>query len=143
MKIWIVCSKSFYDRIPPIRGELEAAGFEVILPNSYDNPSSEKAAWDAGAAEHVKFKWKMFELSEKIAKSADVMLVLNYEKHGVKNYIGGATFLEMYEAFRNRKPIFLMNDVPEGILYDEICGFAPVVLDGNLDKMIKEIKEGK
>ena len=67
----------------------------------------------------------------------DAVLVLNYdkEKNGkvYKNYIGGATFLEMYDAFRFGKKIFLMNDIPEGMLFDEIEGFGPVVLKENLD----------
>lgn len=38
----------------------------------------------------------------------DVVLVLNFTKHGTDNYIGGATFLEVYEAFRQgKKNIFL------------------------------------
>ena len=63
----------------------------------------------------------------------DAVLVLNYDKNGNKNYIGGATFLEMYEAFMNDKKIYLYNDIPEGMLYDEIEGFSPVILNGNLD----------
>ena len=31
------------------------------------------------------------------------------------------------------KKIYLYNDIPEGMLYDEISGFSPVVLHGNLD----------
>jgi hypothetical protein len=53
----------------------------------------------------------------------------------MKNYIGGATFLEMYDAFRLGKKIYLYNDVPEGILKDEIVGFDPIVIDGDLEKV--------
>ena len=60
------------------------------------------------------------------------MLVLNFDKNGQKNYIGGATFLEMYDAFRLDKKIFIYNDIPEGMLNDEIIVFSPVVLNGNL-----------
>ena len=38
----------------------------------------------------------------------------------------------MYDAFRLGKKVFLYNDVPEGILHDEIRGFDPMVLNGNL-----------
>jgi hypothetical protein len=37
-----------------------------------------------------------------------------------KFILGGATFLEMYDAFRLNKQIFLYNDIPEGMLYDEL-----------------------
>ena len=53
-----------------------------------------------------------------------------------KNYIGGATFLEIYDAFRLNKKIYLYNDIPEGMLYDEIQGFAPIIINGDLSKII-------
>jgi len=31
------------------------------------------------------------------------------------------------------KKIFLYNDIPDGMLYDEISGFSPIVINGNLD----------
>ena len=43
MKIFIICSKVFYDRIPPIQAELEAAGHEVTLPNSLRRPGRRSA----------------------------------------------------------------------------------------------------
>ena len=52
-----------------------------------------------------------------------------------KNYIGGATFLEIYDAFRLGKKIYLYNDVPEGILYDEIQGFNPFIINADLSKI--------
>lgn len=75
----------------------------------------------------------MYRKSLETIKEMDAVLVLNYDKNGNKNYIGGATFLEMYEAFMNDKKIYLYNDIPEGMLYDEIEGFSPVILNGNLD----------
>lgn len=75
---------------------------------------------------------------QKLKKECGIaVLVLNYDKNKdgkiYKNYIGGATFLEMYDAFRLGKKIFLMNDVPDGMLFDEIEGFNPIILKGNID----------
>ena len=44
-------------------------------------------------------------------------------------------FLEMYDAFRLGKNIYLYNDIPEGMLYDEIEGFNPIIINGNLEKI--------
>ena len=77
----------------------------------------------------------MLKHSTDVIENNDAVLVLNFEKHGMKNYIGGATFLEMYDAFRLGKKIFLYNDVPEGILADEIIGFSPIIINGNLTKV--------
>ena len=49
-----------------------------------------------------------------------------------KNYIGGATFLELYEAFMNNKKIYLYHDIPEGMLFDEISGFDPIIIHEDL-----------
>lgn len=131
MKIFIICSKAFYDRIKPIKEYLENNGWEVFVPHTYLNPEKELEAWEGET--HSEFKARMFRLSEERIKSMDAVLVLNYEKHGIKNYIGGSTFLEMYEAFRNNKKIYMMNQVPEGLLFDEIDGFSPVIINGDLE----------
>ena len=132
-KILIICSKAFYPNIPPIKDELEKAGWDVELPNSYYYPECEKRSWELGEKEHAKFKSSMFRMSAERIANMDAVLTLNFDKNGKVNYIGGSTFLEIYEAFMNNKKIFLYNDIPEGILYDEISGFSPIVIHGNLD----------
>ena len=59
--------------------------------------------------------------------------IVAFDKNGKKNYIGGATFIEIYEAFMKNKKIYLYNDIPEGMLYDEISGFSPIVINGDLN----------
>lgn len=137
MKILIICSKQFYPKIEEIKNILENKNTEVFLPNCYDDPKTEERMWNLGRKEHQKFKAKMYKQSEETIKNMDAVLVLNYDKikNGEisKNYIGGATFLEMYDAFRLGKKIFLINGIPEGMLYDEIEGFNPIILNGDLD----------
>jgi ribA/ribD-fused uncharacterized protein len=135
MKIFIICSKVFYGKIPPIQHELERMGHEIVLPNSYDNPNAEKESHAAGDAAHLDFKRRMFERSRRVTRGVDAVLTLNFEKNGTPNYIGGATFLELYDAYVQGKTIYLWNNIPQGILYDEIHGFAPVVLGGDLSKI--------
>ena len=136
MKILVICSKEFYSKIEEVKQELEKSGNEIFLPNCYDDPTAEQKAWDLGVEEHQKFKAKMYKQSEDTISKMDAVLVLNLDKEKdgqvFKNYIGGATFLEMYDAFRLGKKIFLYNDIPEGMLYDEIEGFGPIVINGNL-----------
>ncbi len=137
MKLLIICSKKFYSKIEEVKKYLESKDIEIFLPNSYDDPLAEQKAWALGGGEHQKFKARMFKMSEDRISEMDAVLVLNLdkEKDGVihKNYIGGATFIEMYEAFRNGKKIYLYNDIPDGMLYDEIEGFGPIVINGDLD----------
>lgn len=55
------------------------------------------------------------------------------KKNNIENYIGGATFIELYEAFKNNKKIYLYHDIPKGMLFDEIASFEPIVINENLD----------
>lgn len=41
MKIFIICSKAFYEKIPPIKSALEKVGHIITLPNCYDCPETE------------------------------------------------------------------------------------------------------
>ena len=133
MKILIICSKAFYKDIAPIKEKLEKIGHEIELPNSYYHQEAEKEAWELGEKAHSEFKARMFRMSEERIAQMDAVLTLNFDKNGKKNYIGGATFIELYEAFMKNKKIYLYNDIPEGMLYDEIAGFSPIVINGNLD----------
>ena len=139
MKILVICSKKFYSKIEEVKLELEKRGNEIFLPNCYDDPTAEQRAWDLGVDEHQKFKAKMYKQSENTISKMDAVLVLNLDKEKdgkiLKNYIGGATFLEMYDAFRLGKKIYLYNDIPEGMLYDEIEGFGPTIINGDLNKL--------
>ena len=103
------------------------------MPWTYENPNAEAEWYAKGEEEHAKMKGEMFRRSRNRIKSMDAVLTLNFEKNGNKNYVGGSTFLELYEAFMEEKQIYLWNDVPEGILFDEIKGFAPKVINGDLD----------
>ena len=140
MKLFVICSKNFYSEIEKLKEILEKRNIEVYLPNCYDSPDTEDKMRKLGKEKHQEFKAKMYKQSEDIISNMDAVLVLNLdkEKNGevLKNYIGGATFLEMYDAFRMNKKIYLYNDIPEGMLYDEIEGFNPTIINGDL-KLIK------
>lgn len=135
MKIFLICSKKFYGQIPEVRTELEKIGHVLTMPNCYDKPETEDLYRVMGRDEHAKWKSGMIRHSEEVIGNNDAVLVLNFDKGDMKNYIGGATFLEIYDAFRLEKKIFLYNDIPEGILHDEIVGFSPVIISGDLTKI--------
>ena len=137
IKILIICSKKFYSKIEEVKKILEEKNIEVFLPNCYDDPTTEQRMWDLGKEEHQKFKAKMYKQSEDTISNMDAVLVLNLDKEKdgeiINNYIGGATFLEMYDAFRLGKKIYLYNDIPKGMLFDEIEGFGPIIINGDLN----------
>jgi nucleoside 2-deoxyribosyltransferase len=65
--------------------------------------------------------------------NSDAILVLNLDKKGVKNYIGGNTLMEMGFAHVNDKKIFLLNQVPDLSYKEEINAMLTKILDGDLD----------
>lgn len=133
MKIFIICSKAFYGKVTPIKQILEEAGHIIELPNCFDDPDTEARYRKMGDKERAEWKASMIQHSEDVINQNDAVLVLNFDKNGQSNYVGGATFLEMYDAFRLKKIIYIYNEVPDGMLKDEIEGFGPIILHQNLD----------
>jgi len=133
MKIFIICSKRFYPFIPEVKQQLEKLGHEITLPNCYDNPYTENEY--RGTKGHAAWKAKMFKQSEQIIQGEDAVLILNLDTAENKSYIGGATFLEMYDAFRLDKKIYMINYPKDSIIKDEIIGFEPVVIGYDFEKI--------
>ena len=136
MKLMICASKYCYKYIPKVKDELEGMGHTVTLPNCYEDPMLEERIKEEGnKGNFLKFKRRMFEEQEEKIRANDGVVVLNYEKNGQPNYVGGSTFLEMFKAFELDKKIYLMNPSPDNILKDEIEGMNPVVLNGDVSKI--------
>ncbi len=137
MKIFIACSKHFYNKIPKIKSELEKAGHIITLPNSFDEPFKEEEMKNKSLEEHVKWKGEMIKKDKQNIEPNEAILVLNFEKYGEENYIGGATFLEIYRAFEMEKKIFFYNPLPENKYFkDELIGFNPTIINKNLANIV-------
>ena len=132
MKIFIACSKYFYSEIRRVVVILEEMGHEVSYPNSYDEPFAEERFREMGEEEHIEWKSGMMRKDRENLKPQDAALVLNLEKNGIPNYIGGATFLEVYMAWDLGKKIFFYNQLPDCSFTDELVGINPVVINGEL-----------
>ena len=137
MKVYVAASSSFWDKLPAIKEKLESLGHEIVLPSSVEDPEIEERTWqEEGNAAHAKLIRELFEDSEeRIGKWSDAIYLLNYDKHNVSGYVGGAALIELYIAHREHKKIFLENDVFPGPMYDEIMGFDPVFVHGDLTKI--------
>ena len=68
-------------------------------------------------------------------KESEAILVLNFDKKGIKNYIGGNTFLEMGFAYVLNKKLFLLNEIPDMPYKDEIKVMQPIIINGDLSKI--------
>jgi len=140
MKIFIICSKHFYEKVPDIKRLLENQGHEITLPNCFEEPFKEERLKLMGEEQHKIFKQEMMRLHEPKIKENDAVLVLNFEKKGQPNYIGGATFMEIVKAWELNKKIFFYNPIPECIFTDELKGINPKVINGNLSNIDPKIE---
>ncbi|MCD4666213.1 hypothetical protein K8R47_00185 [archaeon] len=136
MKIFICCSKHFYDKIPSIKRELEDKGHTITPPNSYEEPFKEEEMKKLGLQEHIKWKSSMIKKQEPKVRENDAILVLNFDKNEQSNYIGGATFLEISKAFELGKKIYLYNPIPENIFKDELTAINPFIINGDISKIV-------
>jgi hypothetical protein len=147
MKITICASIAFYNEMLEAKSKLETFGHEVYLPPS--EVKNEKGDMISVSEYYVERKLKentadwisdrkgeVIRLHFEKIESSDAILVLNYSKNNIDNYIGGNTFLEMGIAVYLKKKIFLLNDIPELSYREEILGMKPIILFGDLEKIM-------
>ncbi len=135
MKIFVCCSKHFYHQLAPVITQLERNGHTITPPNSYDDPFKEEKMKVLGDKEHRAWKASMIRLQEEKVRANDAILVMNFEKNEMPNYIGGATFLEIFKAFELGRKVFLYNPIPHNIFSDELHAMDPCVIHGDLQKI--------
>ncbi|MDO8648071.1 MAG: hypothetical protein Q7R70_06705 [Candidatus Diapherotrites archaeon] len=140
MKITVCSSCEFAQEAKKASGFLEAKGFEVFLPDTCEKIVSGKISKrqileekETGAISERVNSGNLTMLHFSKIKKSDAILVLNYSKKGIANYIGYSVFLEIGLAFGLEKKVFLLNPIPAVPYAEEIRLFHPIVLDGNLD----------
>lgn len=143
MKIVICGSIIFTPKIKEVADYLIKKGYEVELPFTsqriingeltLEEFKNEKQNNGDGALR--KIKDDLIKRYYEIMKGADAVVVVNLEKKGIANYIGGNTFLEMGFAHVLNKKIYLYNDIPDLSYTDEIKAMQPIALRGDLSKI--------
>ena len=117
--------------------QLEQRGHVVFIPEGtyhYTNGEIDKKIVSGSEGAKRKIANDLIRKHCQFIDNSDAILVLNYEKNGVSNYIGGNSFLEIGYAHIINKKIFLMNEIPEIELFrQEIEAVQPIVIYGNLD----------
>ena len=145
--ITICSSCDFYRKVNDIKEILEPLGFEVLIPDvaaemkrTGDYEVSHYKTWFADPNDYPKKAKLIHGHFDEVAK-ADAILVINEEKKGRPNYIGGNVLMEMALAFNDNKPIFILNEIPDAsdVTYqEEILGMLPILLHGDINKLPDE-----
>lgn len=136
MKIGVIGSMQNTEKMLDVRDELIKLGHDAFVTNL--------ASPFIGKTDEEKEAIKIRQKNEEDAirefwhlmQDADAVLAVNLDKHGIKNYIGGNTFLELGFAHVLNQKIFLLNPIPEMPFYKtEIIAMQPLVIDGDLTKI--------
>jgi hypothetical protein len=140
MKITIVASSVFAPQMVEYRDRLVNLGYTVNLHEHYVRQARgemlDLIARMGQEHSSVKREYDYIRYHYHEIVSSDAILVLNFDKNGVKNYIGGNTLMEIGFAHVHDKKIFLLNPIPDMPYKDEIEATDPVVLSGDLSKII-------
>jgi nucleoside 2-deoxyribosyltransferase len=140
MKIVICGSMSASKQMIEMKKILEAKGCEVVLPKRADKYASGELPIEKNY-ESIKNKIEYDLIREYYStiKNADAVIIANYNKGGIKDYVGGNSFLEAGFAHALNKELYFLNDIPDMIYSDELHALQPTILNGDLS-LIKFIK---
>ncbi len=135
MRIGIAGSMQFVEEILEVRDKLRKLGHDAFVTDLHralvgkNNEEIEKIKL------HQKYNRDAIRVFWKAMQGADALLVINLDKNGVKNYIGGNTLMEIGFAHVLNQKIFLWNPIPDMHYRTEIEAVKPVVINGDISRI--------
>ncbi len=136
MKIGIVGSMHLAKKIAEIKSELERGGHSVMmnsLASEFLGKSDEEI--DKMKQEQKLHQDAMMDFWKQL-REVDAILVVNLDRKGIKNYIGGNTLMEIGFAYVLGQKIYFYNPIPEIEYYKtELDAVKPIILNGDLAKI--------
>lgn len=143
MKIYVLGSNSFMREMVATKNRLLELGYNGWIHPDYEafvrgekRHILERATKSQSEHAAVKRENDYLRVHYQHICESDAILVVNLEKNGVRNYIGGNALIEMGQAYVNDKTIFLLNEVPTDLPYAaEIEAMDPICLYGKLENI--------
>ena len=125
---------SFADKMLEAKDKLEAADHQVLVSSFVANHIGMTHAQSEAQALVEKANDDAMRVDFAKLHEVDAVLVLNYTKRGIENYVGGNTLMEMGLAHVLERKIFMLNPVPKIDYYQsEIEAMQPIILNGDLN----------
>ena len=113
MKITVCGSVKNVDKMVAVYRQLEALGHEPLMHEEMfaiaDGTATDLIDGIAHDHSEVKKQHNFIKLWYDLICSGDAVMICNFDKNGIKNYIGGNTLMEIGFAHVNNKKIFLYN----------------------------------
>lgn len=137
MKVIICGSMAMSKSMIIAEEELLKRGHTVVLPR-FTKDYAQMETLDHIHAESAKNKIEHDLIRDYYNEIAlgDAVLIINEDKNGIKNYVGGNSFLEMGFGHVLNKKVYLLNPIPQMPYTDEIIAMQPIILDNNFDKLV-------
>lgn len=136
MRIGVIGSMQYTEKMLDLRDQLIKIGHDAYITTLSDP--------FVGKTDDEKEKIKLHQKNNmdairefwRLMQGGDAVLVANFDKHGIANYIGGNTLMEIGFAYVLDQKIFLLNPIPEIPYYKtEIEAVKPIVINGDLTKI--------
>lgn len=133
----VLCgSMSFFPEMVRLQATLAEAAVHSVVPESDE-------LWPSSGTVQLQIALKRKASMAHIKKIRDprtlAILVLNFDKYGIRNYIGANSFAEIAVAIVAKKRVYLANDIPQSYK-DELEAWGVVPLLGNIELMKQEYR---
>ena len=136
MSGWAAILLRIAEQILQVKSELEKMGHQVFFPSVSEEYKDKSEKEIKKIEQGDKIKNNAIRKYWENIKASNAILVLNYDKKGIKNYIGGSTFMEISFAYILDKKIFLLNPIPEIEYYkSEIEAVGPIIINGDFSRI--------
>ncbi len=132
MRIGVVGSMQYTEKMIELRDKLIKLGHDAYVTNlaspfvgKSDDEKEQIKIHQKNNMDAIREFWNMMQ-------GGDAILVANFDKNGVKNYIGGNTLMEIGFAHVLNQKVYLLNPIPEIPFYkSEIEAVKPLILNGD------------
>jgi len=136
MRIGVVGSMQHTEKMLALCDRLKKLGHEPYITEFTENLVGKSDDEKEKIKLHQKYSLDAIRKFWKQMQGGDAILVANYDKHGIKNYIGGNTLMEIGFAHVLNQKVFLLNPIPDISYYKtEIEACADAVINGDLTKI--------
>jgi|SRR3989344_8125130 len=136
MKVGVVGSMHFTETMVAVRNLLIKLGHDAFVTSLADpfigksDKEKEKIKSDQKMnSDAIREFWRLMQ-------GGDAILVINLDRNGIRNYIGGNTLMEIGFAHVLNQKVFLFSPIPDmPFCKSEIEAVNPVVIFGDLTKI--------